>query len=712
MIDVVYGNETLSETQRELTKEIKKADYDGTLFIGYPILTSASGAFQIDALLTTIQKGIVAFDLSNLNATYPDGVPSNVLDQQDQIFSAIISKLTEDGRLVTRRQVRVPVNIVTISEDFNGASDGSYVSTTDNVLNLIDSFQPLNDTDFQILNSVIERTATLRPRKQRSDLSKANSKGNQIKLIEGKIANLDAAQKRAAIEFPDGPQRIRGLAGSGKTIVLAMKSSYLHLKNPSWRIALTFYTRSLYQQLTGLTRRFSFEFVKDEPDWNKLTILHAWGSSYTKGIYAEIAERVGAPVRNYQYARDKYIYGREFEGVVNELYEFVINNPNRVSPIYDAVLIDEAQDLPQKFFELIYMFTKPPHRIVYAYDELQTLNETEMPSPQELFGKRSNNRPRVTLANLEDRPKQDIVLPVCYRNTQWALTTAHGLGFGVKRGKGLVQMFEKPSTWEEIGYELVTGQLQLGRPVSLRRSASATPSFFAEILNEQDAVTFSSFPTEGHEYEALVASIKKNLEEDELEPDDILVIVSEIQKIRTKGGAVMRALAQAKIPSHIVGVTQSTDEVFSKSSVAITHIHRAKGNEAPMIYVVGADYCFDGFNIGTLRNVLFTAITRSKAWVRISGCGTQMDRLIQEFSEIRADEYSLDFRYPTKKELGRIKTRYRDVSEIEAKTIEADLESLSRLLPLIRNGRISLADLPEEVAGALRFLVNEADDSE
>ena len=35
-------------------------------------------------------------------------------------------------------------------------------------------------------------------------------------------------QGRAVIETVEGVQRIRGLAGSGKTIVLALKAAYLH----------------------------------------------------------------------------------------------------------------------------------------------------------------------------------------------------------------------------------------------------------------------------------------------------------------------------------------------------------------------------------------------------------------------------------------------------------------------------------------------------
>lgn len=711
MIEIVYGTESLTPTQRALVETIRKLESTGTLYIGYPILTTINGALQIDALLTSIEHGLVAFDLTKLHVECNSEVPAEIYDRSDQVYSAITSKMTEDGRLISRRKIKIEINIIFISETDNIHEDDIYISTTNNLVKIIQKFSAIEYDSFLILNSVIERTSTLKPRKSRSAVERADSRGSKIKKIEAKIANLDAAQKRAAIEFPDGPQRIRGLAGSGKTIVLAMKASYLHLKNPNWRIAFSFYTRSLYQQLTGLVRRFSFEFIKDEPNWEKITILHAWGSTYTKGLYAEMAEEVGATVRNYQYASQRFAYGKEFEGVIEELYEFIRQNKIIVKPIYDAVLIDEAQDLPQKFFELVFMFTKPPHRIVYAYDELQTLNETEMPSPQNLFGQKTNNQPRVTLTNSDDRPKQDIVLPVCYRNNQWALTTAHGLGFGIERQKGLVQMFQNPSTWTEIGYEVLNGSLSLGSEITLRRAGSATPSFFSDILDPEDAIIFSSYKSEEEEFSSVAKLISKNLKNDELEPDDILIVVSEIMKIRSKGGAIMRHLAKEGIISHIVGVTQSTDEVFSKSSVAITHIHRAKGNEAPMVYVVGADYCNDGFNIGTLRNVLFTAITRSKAWVRVSGFGPGMDGLIDEFKRIKQEEFCLNFKYPTLKQLSRIKTRYREMGDVDVKAIEADLASISRIIPLIKSGKISILDLPKDVSDALRGLIDDADNA-
>ena len=90
---------------------------------------------------------------------------------------------------------------------------------------------------------------------------KSDSKGAKLKLLEDTVANLDHKQSAAVIETVNGPQRIRGLAGSGKTIILALKVAYLHVKNPTWKIAVTFNTRSLKKQFEDLISRFTYRLT-------------------------------------------------------------------------------------------------------------------------------------------------------------------------------------------------------------------------------------------------------------------------------------------------------------------------------------------------------------------------------------------------------------------------------------------------------------------
>ena len=71
------------------------------------------------------------------------------------------------------------------------------------------------------------------------------------------------------METVEGVQRIRGLAGSGKTIVLALKAANLHAYHPDWRIAVTFNSRSLKDHFRRLINSF---FTWTRPAMNLIGI--------------------------------------------------------------------------------------------------------------------------------------------------------------------------------------------------------------------------------------------------------------------------------------------------------------------------------------------------------------------------------------------------------------------------------------------------------
>lgn len=51
---------------------------------------------------------------------------------------------------------------------------------------------------------------------------------------------------------------------------------------------------------------FSREFIGDEPDWNRLHIIHAWGTYSEEGIYSIAVRKVGLTPLNYTNAKSKY----------------------------------------------------------------------------------------------------------------------------------------------------------------------------------------------------------------------------------------------------------------------------------------------------------------------------------------------------------------------------------------------------------------------
>jgi len=553
----------------------------------------------------------------------------------------------------------------------------------------------------------LQRVTTIKPRKKRAQVVDSGSRGAKIKTIEKGIANLDRWQKQAAIESPDGPQRIRGLAGSGKTVVLALKAAYWHTTHPEWKIALTFHSRALYQQIDDLVTRFTFEHINDRPDPEMMQIVHSWGSRSRAGVYSLIARALGETPRDWSYASGKYGMDDAFRGICGELLTIAKNTT--VEPIFDAVLIDEAQDLPPEFFQLVYLFTRDPKRIVWGYDELQRLSEAAMPSTEELFGTTAAGAPLVSLESAPGSPRRDVVLPVCYRNTPWALATAHALGIGVHRTDGgLLQHPDEAELWQDIGYNVVHGHLRAGAPVTLQRSQESYPSYFPELLEPSDAVQVHQFVDEVAQDIWVAAEIAKNLTEDELEPDDILVVLPDTYRAKSRGPRLMRQLRRLGIDSHLAGVNTSADEIFQSDSVAVAHIFRAKGNEAPMVYVLDAQYASGNFNAVSRRNTLFTAITRSRAWVRIVGWGDRMSAIKDEVEQTIAKNFQLEFTIPTAAELAQLRHIHRDRPEHEEETVRRATEGVEAFLEAIDRGEMDLLDLPPSVRTRLSRLQTDA----
>ena len=638
MLEITRGRTNNPVVTDELVEVLRPLSLDGSLYVGFPILATADVPITVDALLVTKQNGLVVFSFSESPPDSPMDLTTwhTLSRQQDHLFMAVENDLRQHSELLERRSLRIEVHAITLiprGTIVPDNIDGGYAAIHD-LPELLTTFDPLEEKYFRPLQAALQRVTTIKPTKRRATVISDESYGAVLKSMEKEIANLDQWQKRAAMECPDGEQRIRGLAGSGKTIVLALKAAYLHAYYPDWVIGVSFFSRSLYQQFGDLIRRFSYAHSNDEPNWDNLRILHAWGGRNRPGVYSQIATHCGITPRNLIYGRERYGRDREFEGVCSELWSAV--EATEPEPIFDVMLIDEAQDCPAPFFKLVHKFTRSPKRVVWAYDELQNLSEDRVPSIEDQFGTNSQGLPNV---NLADTASQDIVLPICYRNTPWALTLAHGLGLGTARTSGLVQSFDDMLLWSQIGYRLIDGQFQEGEVVTLERSADSYPEYFKKNITPEDAVSSHVFHDVLEQARWIAGNIKINLEEDELDPDDILIVLPNALSSRREAQVIIDALWQQGINAHLVGVGNSQDEVFQQNSVAIAHIYRSKGNEAPMVYVANAQHCVAGPGLITRRNTLFTAITRSKAWVRICGWGPDMWELQAEIEAIKNNDY-------------------------------------------------------------------------
>ncbi len=714
-VNIIRGTTDKPVASEALIRFFEEAsNLNGSLFIGYPVLGTPEGKVSIDALWVSPEKGLVIFDLiEGKQASECEG-------RQDQAANLLEAKLKAHRELVKRRDLLVNIHTVSFAPAITNLPNkvDYFIANSQNIKELLDSLDEWQQEDSDIFSktlSAIQSISTIRKSRTKRIAEKLDSRGQKLKLLEDSIATLDAQQGKAVVETVDGVQRIRGLAGSGKTIVLALKAAYLHTQHPDWRVAVTFNTRSLKGQFHRLINAFCIDQTGEEPDWDNLRVVNAWGapgSIEREGIYYEFCKTNDLPYYDFRTARNKS-RGNEFKFACDE----ALNGLKTPKTKYNAILVDEAQDFPTAFLRLCYEFLDSKKRLVYAYDELQSLTGESLPSPEVIFGKNEQEQPKVSFEQqLSSHSKRDIILPKCYRNSRPILVTAHALGFGIYREPpknmttGLVQMFDHSNLWQEVGYIVEDGQLEDNSKVTLARNESTSPKFLEDHSPISDLVYFKRFDSEEEQSEWVVEQICKNLSSEELRHDDIVVINTNPLTTKEKVGPIRKLLYESNINSHLAGVDTDPDIFFHSEtkSVTFTGIYRAKGNEAGMVYIINAQDCHSSlFNLASIRNRLFTAITRSKAWVRVVGIGEKMDYLIKEFEKLKEYDFKLCFRYPTKEERDKLRTIHRDMTEQERKRVNSRKKGLAELIEDIENGIISLDDLDEDMIKKLKNLIND-----
>ena len=713
-IDIVRGASRKPAASRELDKFMStRTELSGQLFIGYPTIGTPEGRYPIDALLVTPDRGIVVFDLIE----GPDA--SDYGPRQDDLANKLEARLKTHRELMKGRKLCIEINTISFAPGVHDPSsqvqhDYPLVNTS-SLLQELEKFtwEGSDEEVYKKTLSAIESISTIRKSGTKRAVKRDDSRGSKLKKLEDSIATLDNMQSKAVIETVEGVQRIRGLAGSGKTIVLALKAAYLHAQRPEWRIGVTFHTRSLKGHFRHLIEKFSLEHTGEEPDWKNLRIIHAWGSTGVRdddGIYHQFCRAHDIPSLDFAAAKTKFASGREFAGACGH----ALGQAHESKPLYDVLLVDEAQDFSPMFLRLCYELLDDSKRLVYAYDELQNLSGESLPSPEAIFGEKADGSPKVQFDNTEsDGPQRDITLAKCYRNSRPVLVTAHALGFGIYREvkesseTGLIQMFDHPQLWEEIGYRLHGGELKEGSSVTLYRPEKTSPRFLEDHSDIDDLIQFIPFHSVEKQNDWLIEAIKKNLEEDELRHDDIVVINPDPLTTRRRVGPIRSRLLHMGINSHLAGVDTSRDTFFKRDaqSVTFTGVYRAKGNEAGMVYIINAQDCHaTARNLASIRNQLFTAVTRSKAWIRVLGVGSGMEELKKEYEELKKQNFELRFTYPTEEQREQLRIVHQDMTTTERHSLKNSQKNLDGLIEEIESGKVHIEDLDRRTVEKVRAL--------
>jgi superfamily I DNA and RNA helicase len=472
--------------------------------------------------------------------------------------------------------------------------------------------------------------------------SPESSPSRLIHAIESRLKVLDEKQDRIAQEVPEGPQRLRGLAGCGKTVLLAKRVAQMHAAHPEWEIAFVFWSRSLHQQIRSLVDRYYRRLTGEAPNWDKLHVWHAWGSRELTGFYREVTERLKCRFLNVYQAEKMALAGEAPYATACRLLEGEIG---AAVPFLDAVVVDEGQDLPAAFYRVAHRVLRDPKRLYWAYDEAQGVDSLIVPNAAEIFGRDEANRPRVDLSGAYASGIQKAHnMNRCYRTPRRILTAAHAINMGLLRKDGPLQGVTSKEDWTALGYKVIDGDfspasVKAGSTVVLERPAAASghpidDESFDVLVDRVSMLTLHVSRSDAEEAEFVAAGIQRDLEGG-LRAEDIAVVC--LDRHNGLFARIQDALSMRGIKSLALN-EENKDRFRQEGCVTLSSIRRAKGNEAYKVYALNLDVAVpvnrnvEDELVG--RNQVFVALTRAKLWcVAIGRAGEIMDELRQTVAQ-------------------------------------------------------------------------------
>lgn len=643
--DKYYSDEISKELVDYLNSEKLNLD-NAVVYYEYPIyMDIEEQALSPKILLISPTIGVLVLNCSPVS----DVDDVSILDEEtSQIENYLFSKFIKSKILRGKNKRELSFVLqsalyLPLAEAISYDVENVICKEKSEVLSLIDvEDNQLTEDMVNEICSILEGSkAILKPKVREISHDDTTSKGYILNKMEQQMAYLDKDQKQAALSQINGPQRIRGLAGSGKTIILCMKAALIHLRYPEKKILYTFLTKSLYDYIETMIIRFYKLFGDGSlPDFDKIQIKHSWGGENVSGVYYSTCKNNNVTPLTFRQAKEKSFIGDPFDIVCEDLLDKTSGN---LVKEYDYVLIDEAQDFQPPFYQLCRAIVKDDC-LVWCYDDLQNIYDVKIQDTIKTFENKYGAQ-GIDLAKLNEQYEalnNDVVLAKTYRNPREILVLAHAIGFGIYNDS-LIQSLENKQHWIDFGYNVIEGNCRLGDRMVIERPRENSPLIVSDLQSPEQIIELKSLESSLQEINWIADNIERNILEENVRPDDIIVICLDDKNSKGHLQALSAALNYKNINTFNI-----TDAFYSKGfidegSVTLSTVYKAKGNEAAIVYVMGTQVFEQGKNRRSMRNKIFTAFTRAKGWLKISGVDIENGQLWREIVQVINDNFTLKF---------------------------------------------------------------------
>ncbi len=176
-------------------------------------------------------------------------------------------------------------------------------------------------------------------------------------IEQGTKIILTPEQQRHVMPSPNSHQRLRGVVGSGKTLVLAQRAA--NIASQGKRVLIVTYNITLWHYIRDQVSRARISFKWDRIEFNH---FHGFCRNYLKENDIPWPEQGNAT-------------DEEFlnEIIPNVVLENIRKGKNKKRRRYDAILIDEGQDYQKLWYEVLCEFLTGNDELLYVVDERQNI---------------------------------------------------------------------------------------------------------------------------------------------------------------------------------------------------------------------------------------------------------------------------------------------------------------------------------------------------
>jgi hypothetical protein len=198
-------------------------------------------------------------------------------------------------------------------------------------------------------------------------------------LEQGMKITLNPEQRNHATPKEHSHQRLRGVAGSGKTLVIAQRAASLAAMGK--RVLIVTYNITLRHYIRDHVARARYGF-----DWEMIEFNHFHGfcKNYLNENDIKWPDDIG-------YTSDEFLSLVVPQTVIDEKKK----GKNRKSREYDAILIDEGQDFEKLWYDMLCLFLNNNDELLLVLDEKQNIYSRDNSWTDSMNGTKFRGRWRI-----------------------------------------------------------------------------------------------------------------------------------------------------------------------------------------------------------------------------------------------------------------------------------------------------------------------------